>query len=146
MVEVKHIPDLNDIPLADITPTNQAAKHPSFGQENTNLLLKGLSNPACPLEYTRKHNEQTNLKDKLRCERMREMKERRRRERKDLSHKKWISTKQLAMIIDLEDSDLKVEGTSSAPPVKHAQEGKNDEIKYSLGGIASEIEKLTEKK
>ncbi|KNZ54586.1 hypothetical protein VP01_2908g2 [Puccinia sorghi] len=56
--EVENILDLNNIPLANITPTNQAAKHPCKG------------------------------------------------------------TKQPAMIMDAEDSDLEVEGTFSAPPAK----------------------------
>ncbi|KNZ58285.1 hypothetical protein VP01_195g1 [Puccinia sorghi] len=46
--------------------------------------------PQFKREYTSKHNDQTNLKDKLRCKRMREMKERQRRKRKYLSHKSWI--------------------------------------------------------
>ncbi|KNZ47966.1 hypothetical protein VP01_5g3 [Puccinia sorghi] len=81
MAEVENIPDLNDIPLADITPTNRAAKHPCKG------------------------------------------------------------TKRPAMIMDAEDSDLEVEGTSSAPPAKRTREGKNDAIKYSLNQVQTCSEK-----
>ena len=75
MAEPENIPDLNVCPLEYITPTNRAAKRPSY------------------------------------------------------------ASTQPSMVIDADDSDIDVEPTSSAPPVKRTREGQK----------TSAIDKLTEK-
>ncbi|PLW37422.1 hypothetical protein PCANC_14852 [Puccinia coronata f. sp. avenae] len=56
------------------------------------------------------------------------------------------TTKQPAMILDPDDSNLEINPPLSAQQMKRTQKGKNEDIKADLGGLTNAIEKLAKKK